>query len=326
VRGERSPGGLWILRLIVAMLIFGVLALGYWVVASHNSLSDRSGFICVIGLSLCASVLAILAIGLTLVRHLDLRELRDDTDKISGQLNSNNVESPVFSKKNKVQIPAEVHRHREQIMWLNGQVELLRGDVDRCIRWEQARYLENQSAREARQRVDPVTRGSGPITEVASGGQRSTEKSSGAGVPLPLPRASDLSVDNREAEALQDPATSAPAIPNPPKVYFASVPEEDGSFKDLKEREEYDALYKLTLDGSPAQATSATVDLCPHSDGVKAAIQLPNRYLSPVCVYDANPLAGDSGIIQEHPGRAERSGPGQRWKIKDNEKLRIRFW
>jgi hypothetical protein len=109
-----------------------------------------------------------------------------------------------------------------------------------------------------------------------------------------------------------------------PLVYFALPPEEDGSLGELKERQDWETLYRLTLDGPPETASTATIELCTTSDRIPAALQAPNRYLSPVCTYSANPAKGAVGIKVVSPGKVERKPPEQRWRIRD--KIQIEFW
>ena len=115
--------------------------------------------------------------------------------------------------------------------------------------------------------------------------------------------------------------TSEP-LPSMPSVYYTPFAD-DGLFKELLVNQEWDALFKLTLLGPPATASAANVDICANDQLLEKVIQAPSRYLASVCNYDENPRSGASRIIVEKVGKAEKQG--QRWKIKEDGKLQIRF-
>lgn len=326
MRDERSLGGRWIFWSVVALFVLGV-GLSAWLdIENGGPLAVRSGLLFESGLLSPVCVLAVLAIVIAAWSQFELRQLRDEVDQIIEYLEKKKSEARMNPKKIGPEVLEEVRQHRDQLTKLKAEAERLRFDVEMCVRSVQAQYREDLQ-RTAKHQVELSGKVIRANPERAFPGELAAQEPSRAPVSFPQSTKWEVPVEPRPTSQTMPGRydSPVPATLQPPTLYFASVPEEDGSFKDLKEREEYDALYKLTLHGSPEQATSATVDLCLGSDGVKAAIQLPNRYLSPVCSYDANPQQGDSGIIQDRPGRAERSGPGQRWRIKDNEKLRIRF-
>jgi hypothetical protein len=131
--------------------------------------------------------------------------------------------------------------------------------------------------------------------------------------------------------AAQYPKQDAAALPMPPppppplSIYYATVPERDGTFKWLKDRQDWDSLYKLRLVGDPATATSALVDICDNPEMFKTALGTPQLYLNPVCDYSCNPTSNASKIKVIRPGRVERRSPADRWKIVEDHKLQIEF-
>lgn len=106
-------------------------------------------------------------------------------------------------------------------------------------------------------------------------------------------------------------------------ILYASLPERDGTFKNLTEKQEWDSLYTLRLEGDASTATFARVDMCSNPEQFKTAIGAPALYLNPVCDYNANPPSTALEIVVTHSGSAERKSDGERWKIR--EKLRIDF-
>lgn len=124
--------------------------------------------------------------------------------------------------------------------------------------------------------------------------------------------------------AISEELSSEPSRPLPqPSVRFAPWPGEDGTFEISDEQEEYGSLFKLTMDGPAETATSAKVELCDNPDRIKSVIPNHSLYLAPVCSYEQNPPKNARRIIVKQPGRAERKGPDQIWRIKD--KLHIEF-
>jgi hypothetical protein len=119
----------------------------------------------------------------------------------------------------------------------------------------------------------------------------------------------------------QEPQKQPPNSPH--TVYYTSLPDRDGTFKNLKKKQEWDSLYMLRPVGDPANATKATVNMCNNPDTFKAALEAPRLYLIPVCDYDRYPPSIASEIIVVRHGIAERASPGGSWKIK--EKLQIDF-
>jgi hypothetical protein len=99
--------------------------------------------------------------------------------------------------------------------------------------------------------------------------------------------------------------------------YYASTVQEDGAFLDIWEKEQWDSLYRLRLEGDPTKATSALVDICDSPGIMKRAIQNPDVYLRPVCRYDYNPPFQASKIVLKEAGRAERQGHGLKWIIRE---------
>jgi hypothetical protein len=349
----RSRGG-WALYGVGALTV-ALIAICGWAIWNPSGDISIAFLTAHLGL-LIAGGIAFIAVAIGVWTQFKVMKLREVVAGISEDLNERGRSRQGSLKKNGIDIGAEVAIHRGEVLQLRAEVDRLKIEVNAWDKWRKAHWLEHQGqsesdaelrggARAIPQFVSGQERKAGSkvsdaSTQVLFPGkgdpvQRLEPIGSGSGTEAGLTSVPIVSHSLQEGLAGQNAfrqmpeaqvSAPTPAVPPPPMVYFASVPEEDGSFKELKEREEYDALYKLTLEGPPATATTAMVDLCKNPDSFKAAIQLPSRYLSPVCIYDANPAKGASGIEQDRSGRAERTGPGQRWKIRENEKLRIRFW
>jgi hypothetical protein len=110
-----------------------------------------------------------------------------------------------------------------------------------------------------------------------------------------------------------------------PSTHYVSVPEKDGTFKNLKEKQEWDSLYVLRTIGDSANATKATLDMCNNPDMFKTAIGTPQLYLNPVCDYSSNPPSNASKISVINKGIVERKSLSELWKIVEDQKLKIKF-
>ena len=129
------------------------------------------------------------------------------------------------------------------------------------------------------------------------------------------------STEPRETLPPQPPPPPPP--PPPPSVGYASLPEKDGTFKTLTEKQDWESLYRLRFQGDSATASIAWVDMCDNPEKFKTAMAAPAIYLIPVCDYNSNPLPSATAIVVIHKGLAERKSQDDRWKIRD--KLDIEF-
>jgi hypothetical protein len=157
--------------------------------------------------------------------------------------------------------------------------------------------------------------------------ERGAESTAAAMLPVPV-SSNDPSAgkDLRSAERIEGPIVgkeSAQLNAPPHTNYYAPMPEKEGTFMNLTERQDWDSLYWLGLDGDPSTATSAFVDVCENPEKFKTAIAAPRWYLNPVCDYVGDLPASASVIKVVRRGRAERDSVAGRWRIR--EKLQVEF-
>jgi hypothetical protein len=122
----------------------------------------------------------------------------------------------------------------------------------------------------------------------------------------------------REPEYQFSGATRSP-VPELREVYYAPIPEDDGSFmlSDLTAERKYNSLYSLQVT-SPGRAT---VSLSPNPDVFKTALGAPQKYLAPACNYRSSSGANPTEIKVVSTGTAVLDS--QRWRIQTKLEIEL---